>query len=66
LHRELDLRKRLQSGPPDAETLEALDRLNAGWLELGRLETQARSVMPTQIVRRNGHTTAPDLSKDWN
>jgi anaerobic magnesium-protoporphyrin IX monomethyl ester cyclase len=66
LHRELDLRRRLRSGPPDAETLEALDRLNAGWLELGRLEAQARSAAPTQIVRRNGHTAAPDLSKDWS
>src|SRR5579884_1415222 len=66
LHRDLDLRRRLASGSPDAEALQALDRLNADWLEMGRLEAQARSATPTQIVRRNGHTSTPDLSKEWS
>src|SRR5262249_35142978 len=66
LHRDLEVRQRLVTGPPDAETLALLDRLAADWLELGRLESEQRSLKPTVAVKRNGHLTRPDLSKEWN
>lgn len=66
VHRDLELRQRLSAGPPDAETLATLDRLNADWLELGRLEAQQRSLMPTQIVVSGERCPTPDLSQDWN
>ena len=66
LHEDLELRQRLAADSPDAETLAALDRLNADWLDLGRLESKARSMAPTQVSKRNGHLVAPDLSKEWN
>ncbi|HZO90939.1 MAG TPA: radical SAM protein [Chthonomonadaceae bacterium] len=66
LHRDLELRQRLATGPPDAETLALLDRLNADWLELGRLEREQRSPEPTHALSRNGHLARPDLSKEWN
>jgi anaerobic magnesium-protoporphyrin IX monomethyl ester cyclase len=68
LHEDLELRQRLHAtvGPPDTETLAALDRLNAAWLELGGLEAQYRSSAPTLIARTSAERAAPDLSKAWN
>jgi hypothetical protein len=68
LHEDLELRQRLQAtaGLPDADTLAALDRLNAAWLELGCLETQYRSAAPTMIAGPLVERAAPDLSKGWN
>jgi anaerobic magnesium-protoporphyrin IX monomethyl ester cyclase len=66
VHHDLELRHRLSAGPPDVETLAALDRLNAEWLELGRLETEHRSLAPTRIVHSGEPPAAPDLSKEWN
>ncbi len=51
---------------PSPELLADLDRLNAEWFELGRLEAQQRSAAPTALVKNNGHVAAPDLSKEWN
>jgi anaerobic magnesium-protoporphyrin IX monomethyl ester cyclase len=48
------------------ELLAELDRLNAEWFELGRVEHQYRSTAPTLLVREHAHTPVPDLSKDWN
>jgi anaerobic magnesium-protoporphyrin IX monomethyl ester cyclase len=50
LHRDLELRQRLNAGRIDSEILADLDCLNADWLELGRLEREQRSPLPTQIV----------------
>ncbi len=44
----------------------AIDQLNAEWFELGRLEIQHRSTVPTLLARTNRHIPAPDLSKEWN
>jgi len=68
LHDDLTLCQRLHvaDGPPDADTLAASDRLNAEWLELGRLEAQYRSVAPTRISRVHDQPRAPDLSREWN
>lgn len=69
VHHDLDLRHRLAKGvngeiPPGL--LEELDRLNADWLELGRLEVEHRSADPTRIHKPYGELAAPDLSKDFN
>ncbi|HYN21949.1 MAG TPA: radical SAM protein [Thermoanaerobaculia bacterium] len=67
VHHDLDLRHRLQrNGGPDAGLLEELDRLNADWLELGRLEAECRSAEPTRIQKTYAQPEAPDLSQDWN
>jgi len=66
LHHDLDLRRRLQAGPADAEALDALERLNREWLELGQLEMRCRSQAPMTLCKTGPHPTAPDLSKDWN
>ena len=69
MHHDLDLRHRLNGngdGRPDAGLLEELDRLNADWLELGRLEAECRSAEPTRIQKTYGTPEAPDLSQDWN
>ncbi|HWM89281.1 MAG TPA: radical SAM protein [Thermoanaerobaculia bacterium] len=67
VHHDLDLRHRLASaGGLDPALLEELDRLNADWLELGRLEVECRSAEPTRIHKPYGTPEAPDLSKDWN
>lgn len=50
LHRDLDLRQRLNDGRLDATILADLDNLNADWLELGRLERDQRSPLPTQMA----------------
>ncbi|MFL6203070.1 MAG: B12-binding domain-containing radical SAM protein [Thermoanaerobaculia bacterium] len=65
VHHDLDLRHRL-SGGMDPGLLEELDRLNADWLELGRLEVECRSAEPTRIHKPYGELEAPDLSKDFN
>jgi anaerobic magnesium-protoporphyrin IX monomethyl ester cyclase len=68
LHADLELRQRIHAvaGPPDAETLAALDRLNAEWMELGQLEAEYRSDAPTLIARPYIQLAAPDLSQEWN
>lgn len=68
LHRDLELRQRLSANGsvPDAECLVELDRLNADWLELGRLEASCRSAEPTQIEKTYAEPAAPDLSRTWN
>ena len=65
VHHDLDLRHRL-SGGVDPALLEELDRLNADWLELGRLEVECRSAEPTRIHKPYGELEAPDLTKDFN
>ena len=65
VHHDLDLRHRLAGGV-DPALLEELDRLNADWLELGRLEVECRSAEPTRIHKPYGELEAPDLSKDFN
>jgi anaerobic magnesium-protoporphyrin IX monomethyl ester cyclase len=72
LHEDLELRRRLISQEPktplDSQppVLADLDRLNAGWFELGQLEPQYRNEAPTLLARQNGHLPEPDLSKEWN
>jgi anaerobic magnesium-protoporphyrin IX monomethyl ester cyclase len=72
VHHDLDLRHRLATAAEIAGTgadpalLAELDRLNADWLELGRLEVECRSAEPTRIHKPYGTPEAPDLSKDWN
>jgi anaerobic magnesium-protoporphyrin IX monomethyl ester cyclase len=56
LHHDLELRQRLASGVHDASLLDAMDQLNADWLELGYLETQQRSPLPTALVHANINT----------
>jgi hypothetical protein len=70
LHDDLALRHRLarhreEVGPED-DLPEAIDRLNAGWLELGRLEAMYRIVAPTKVALPLHERPAPDLSKEWN
>ncbi|HEY3491977.1 MAG TPA: hypothetical protein VGK43_03435, partial [Solirubrobacterales bacterium] len=65
VHHDLDLRHRLADGPTP-ELLAELDRLNADWLELGRLEVECRSAEPTTIHKPYGELAAPDLSRDFN
>jgi anaerobic magnesium-protoporphyrin IX monomethyl ester cyclase len=70
VHHDLDLRRRLAAANGNAanaaELMKELDRLNADWLELGRLEVECRSAEPTRIHKTYGTPEAPDLSKDWN
>lgn len=67
VHHDLDLRKKLMQSPGvDPALLEELDRLNADWLELGRLEVEHRSAEPTVINKTYAEPEAPDLSQDWN
>jgi len=78
LHDDLDLRRKIvncklqiEDSPELAQSTIynlqfAIDQLNAGWFELGRMEMEYRSAAPTLLVRQNGHIPVPDLSKDWN
>ena len=71
LHEELSLRKQIAeaSGADQSAICDlhaAVDRLSAEWFELGRLEAQQRSAAPTPLVKTNGRSAAPDLSKEWN
>lgn len=70
LHQDLTLRTRLGQGggatSPPEELLRDLDRLSAGWLELGRLEATYRSAAPTRVALPLLEHPAPDLSKEWN
>jgi anaerobic magnesium-protoporphyrin IX monomethyl ester cyclase len=67
VHDELDVRRRLADGLAEPQTLSLLDRVNAGWMEFGRLEVEARSPKPTLLAdKHNGHVAAPDLSRGWN
>ncbi|MES1243959.1 MAG: radical SAM protein [Acidobacteriota bacterium] len=67
VHHDLDLRHRLaRANGNSAELAADLDRLNADWLELGRLEVECRSAEPTRITRKHATPEAPDLSKDYN
>lgn len=73
LHEDLDLRRKLAAIQPSTENqqpahdvLADLDRLNAAWFELGRMEQHHRAAAPTVLLRQNGHLPVPDLSKDWN
>jgi anaerobic magnesium-protoporphyrin IX monomethyl ester cyclase len=68
LHRDLALRRRLidRSGTEPEDVAQELDRLNAAWFELGRLEATFRSAAPTRIPLPLLEHPAPDLSKEWN
>ncbi|HET9223351.1 MAG TPA: radical SAM protein [Roseiflexaceae bacterium] len=75
LHRDLDLRHqiadcRTQIADWDESAMlnlhNEIDRLNADWLELGRLEVLHRSAAPTLLARPHGMPAAPDLSREWN
>ena len=69
LHDDLGLYQRLHAADgssDDAGTQAAIDRLNAEWLELGRLEAQHRSIEPTRITRVHDQPRAPDMSREWN
>jgi hypothetical protein len=71
LHDDLVLRQRLarlreEVGPRNDDLPEEIDRLNAGWLELGRLEALYRNVAPTKVALPLLERPAPDLSKEWN
>jgi anaerobic magnesium-protoporphyrin IX monomethyl ester cyclase len=79
LHDDLALRQRVAAlrlqpvggadAPADSTTGDlnaAMDRLNAEWLELGRLEIECRSAAPTVIASSSGQLTTPDLSQGWN
>ena len=72
VHRELELRHRLARGEGEEALLGDLDRVAADWLELGRLEADARSAAPTVIGISAGSDggspalPAPDLSRAWN
>jgi anaerobic magnesium-protoporphyrin IX monomethyl ester cyclase len=78
LHHDLELRQKIAEcraqvadGPEAAQstidTIQSdMDRLNADWLELGRLEVLHRSAAPTLLARPQGMPAAPDLSREWN
>ncbi len=67
LHRDLELRQRLQAGAGNGDGLLAeLDRLNHHWFELGQMENQYRSADPTSIEKNYAPVQRPDLSKRWN
>ena len=68
LHEDLDLRRRLINSHDGAvsEDIEEIDRVNASWFELGRLEATLRSTAPTRIPLPLLEHSAPDLSKEWN
>jgi len=61
LHRDLELRQRLNACRIDSEILADLDCLNADWLELGRLEREQRSPRPTQIVNSTECLPVPEV-----
>jgi len=70
MHDDLVVRHRLarqreEVGPTD-DLPAAIDHLNAGWLELGRLEAMYRNVAPTKLALPILGQAAPDLSKEWN
>src|SRR5262249_8367107 len=70
VHDDLVVRQRLarqreEVGPTD-DLPAAIDHLNAGWLELGRLEAMYRNVAPTKLALPILGQAAPDLSKEWN
>jgi anaerobic magnesium-protoporphyrin IX monomethyl ester cyclase len=62
IHHDLDLRRCLVAGETDSALATDLDRLNREWLELGRLEREQRSPLPTQIVVTTELLKAPDLT----
>jgi anaerobic magnesium-protoporphyrin IX monomethyl ester cyclase len=77
LHEDLELRRaianyRLQI--PDSDDSRSaicnlqstIDKLNAAWFELGRMEVRERNAAPTLLVREHAQAAAPDLSKEWN
>jgi hypothetical protein len=81
LHDDLDVRRKLREPrtcvfqePADGaavlgsqfSVLAQLDRLNAEWFELGRMELRERNDTPTLLVRQHSRVEAPDLSKEWN
>lgn len=68
LHRDLELRQSLLA-EGTAAGLEALDALNADWLELGRLEATHRNEAPTHLDAVAIPPAAPDLTRNhavWN
>jgi anaerobic magnesium-protoporphyrin IX monomethyl ester cyclase len=71
LHQDLVLRRRLIDsraghGASSEDIREELDRVNAGWFELGRLEATVRSAAPTRVPEPPLERPAPDLSEEWN
>jgi radical SAM superfamily enzyme YgiQ (UPF0313 family) len=69
LHEDLVLRRRLinsHDGAVSEDIKEEIDRVNASWFELGRLEATFRSAAPTRIPLPLLEHSAPDLSKEWN
>jgi anaerobic magnesium-protoporphyrin IX monomethyl ester cyclase len=76
LHEDLDLRRAIANsnvqavGSDNQSSIDnlqsAMDRLNAAWFELGRMEPEYRNDSPTMLIRQNGHLPVPDLSKEWN
>jgi anaerobic magnesium-protoporphyrin IX monomethyl ester cyclase len=62
VHHDLDLRRRLQDGESGTALFTDLDRLNADWLELGRLERDQHSPSPTRIAVVAGRPATPNLN----
>jgi anaerobic magnesium-protoporphyrin IX monomethyl ester cyclase len=61
IHHDLDLRQRLHAGETGGVLVADLDRLNSEWLELGQLERDQLSPLPTRIVASAGRLPVPDL-----
>jgi len=66
LHRDLEVRHRLEARPDSEETLREQSELNALWLELEEMEAAARSENPTAIDKGYVTIESPDLSRRWN
>jgi len=67
VHRELNVRLKLQSAPEKAsEALAELENVHAEWKEIQRVEASYRTEHPTFVPQRRSRILPPDLSRSWS
>jgi anaerobic magnesium-protoporphyrin IX monomethyl ester cyclase len=67
IHRELDVRLKLQSAPKNAsEALAELEGINAEWREIQKVEENYRTEHPTLVHKHHLPVLPPDLSRSWH
>jgi len=66
VHRELDVRLKLQSAPNASADLAELESVNAEWNEIQKAEASYRTERPTSVHKHYLPVVPPDLSRSWN
>ncbi|HTD22064.1 MAG TPA: radical SAM protein [Terriglobales bacterium] len=67
VHRELDVRLKLQSAPKNTtEALAELDSVNAEWKEIQKVEANYQAEHPTSVHKHYLPVLPPNLSGSWN